>query len=183
MTLKDLRKIEDPVKKRALFVALLAQEVAQRGGRSPIVVGGEALEIYTQGGYTTGDIDIKGPASIINEVLLEWGFSKKGRVWFHEELDVYVGWLGEALDEGSEAEKRVTTVVVGDGLEVKVISVEDLIIDRLSAVKWWKDEDGIMWAKVLVEVKKAAEGHVDRDYLLERAASAGVRDLLEEVLR
>lgn len=50
--LNDLLKIEDPVKKRAYFVALLSEEIIKKGGRPPIIVDDEALEIYTQGAYT-----------------------------------------------------------------------------------------------------------------------------------
>jgi hypothetical protein len=71
--LETLLSIEDPVKRKALFMALLSKEIVERGGKQPIIVGGEAVEIYTQGSYTTGDIDIKSPLEITEAVLKEWG--------------------------------------------------------------------------------------------------------------
>jgi hypothetical protein len=47
----------------------------------------------------------------------------------------------------------------------------------------WKDEDGIIWAKVLVEVKKALGEELDRKYLLKRARAEQIEEMLEEVLR
>jgi len=47
--LKALVLIEDPVKRRATFIAILSKEIVRRGGKAPIVVGGEAVELYTQG--------------------------------------------------------------------------------------------------------------------------------------
>jgi len=88
--LKKLQKVEDPVKRRGLFVALLSSECEKRCGEMPIVVGGEALEIYTQGGYTTGDIDLKGPKDCMESILKEWGFQRKGRIWFNPDLDIYI---------------------------------------------------------------------------------------------
>lgn len=41
------------------------------------MVGEIALEIYTQGSYTTGGIDIKAPRKILENVLEEWNFIKK----------------------------------------------------------------------------------------------------------
>ncbi|NOX20424.1 MAG: hypothetical protein GXO99_04090 [Nitrospirae bacterium] len=181
--LKELNKIEDPVKKRALFAALLSNESENRCGEMPIVVGGEALEIYTQGGYTTGDIDLKGPKDCIEDILKEWGFSKKGRLWFNSDLDIYIDWLGGELDEGPEAAERTNLVIIKDSLKVRLLSIEDLIIDRLNAAKHWKDEDSLMWAGVLVRVKAALNEQLDLEYLLRRAKAEEVEDLLEQLLR
>lgn len=181
--LKELTSIEDPVKRRTLFVGILTDEIKKRGGKEPIVVGGLALEIYTQGSYTTGDIDIKAPKEILETILREWQFIKKGRVWFNEDMDIYIDWLGAALDEGKEAEERVNSVIVGDSFEIKVISIEDLIIDRLNSCKWWKDEDSLMWAKVLLKVKIAMGEPIDKEYLRKRASDDKVKELLEQLLK
>jgi len=186
MLVKDLDKlryIEDSVKRRVFFIGLLHREIIKNGGRPPIVVGGEALEIYTQGGYTTGDIDIKSPKDLTEKILTTWGFIRRGRVWFNSDLDIYIDWLGEGLDEGPEAEERVNTISIGDGLEVKVISIEDLIIDRLNALKWWNDQDSIMWVRVLLEVKKRLGEEIDIKYLQKRAESEGIKEIVQDVLK
>ena len=121
--LRRLLQIEDPVRRRATFIAILSKEMQRRGEKAPVVVGGEAVELYTQGSYTTGDIDIKSPRVATESVLKEWGFSKKGRTWFNRALDIYVDWVGAAFDEGEEAENRVTTIKIARGLEIKVISI------------------------------------------------------------
>ncbi|RME63361.1 MAG: hypothetical protein D6778_09735 [Nitrospirae bacterium] len=180
---QKLKETEDPVKRRALFVALLSGECEKTCGEMPIVVGGEALEIYTQGGYTTGDIDLKGPKDCMEGILKEWGFSKKGRLWFNPDLDIYIDWLGAELDEGPEAAKRTNTVVLDKDLTIRIISVEDLIIDRLNAAKWWKDTDSLMWAEVLVRVKEATGQEIDVEYLRKRATQEGLEELLQKVLK
>ncbi len=100
--LGEIRRIEDPVKRRATFIAILSREMTLRGEKAPVVVGGEAVELYTQGSYTTGDIDIKSPRAATVSILKEWGFSKKGRTWFNRELDIYVDWVGASLEEGKK---------------------------------------------------------------------------------
>ncbi len=181
--IERLSRIEDPVKRRTLFVGLLTKEIKKRGGKEPIVVGGLSLEIYTQGSYTTGDIDIKAQKDVLEAVLKEWGFIKKGRIWFNEDFDIYIDWLGSNLDEGLQAEQRVNTIIVGEDLEIKVISIEDLIIDRLNAAKFWNDEDSLIWAKVLVKVKEATGEPIDIEYLKERALKEGTAELLEGILK
>ena len=182
--MKDIGKllsIEDPVKRKALFIALLSREIVQRGGKAPIVVGGGAVEIYTQGSYTTGDIDIKAPLEVTEAVLKEWGFIKAGRPWLNKKLDIYVDWLGSSLEEGAEAEKRVNTIRITEDLDIRVISIEDLVVDRLGAFKWWGDTDSLMWAKVLIRVKKSL-GRLDEAYIRERAEQADLLNTLEEIL-
>ena len=182
--MKDIEKlafIEDPVKRKVMFMALFSREVSERGGKQPIIVGGEAVEIYTQGSYTTGDIDIKSPLEITETILKEWGFVKAGRTWLNKELDIYVDWLGSSLEEGEEAEKRVNTIKISETLEIKVISIEDLVIDRLNAFKWWGDTDSLMWTKILINVKKSIDS-LDVDYIKERAKKADLLNVLEEIL-
>lgn len=164
-----LNKIEDPIKKR--------------GKTKPIVVGELGLEIYIQGSYTTGDIDIKADSETLEEILKNWGFIKKGRIWFNDSIDIYVDWLGSQLDEGPEAEKRVNSIILDEGLEITVISIEDLIIDRLNAVKWWKDEDGLLWAKVLIKIKEATGESLDIEYLEKRAKGNKIEEYLLKLLK
>lgn len=177
-----LNRIEDPVKRRAYLVGLLTEEFKKRKRGEPIVVGGLALEIYTQGSYTTGDIDIKADKEALEEILHQWGFVKRGRVWFNESLDIYVDWLGSELEEGPEAEKRINTVILDDGLEIRVISIEDLIIDRLNSAKWWGDEDGLLWTRVLIKVKEATGESLDVKYLKKRAKEEEIEDYLLKLL-
>jgi hypothetical protein len=181
--LEEILLIEDPVKRRATFIAILSEEMKQRGEKAPVVVGGEAVELYTQGSYTTGDIDIKSPRGATESILKEWGFLKRGRTWFNKALDIYVDWVGAALDEGEEAENRVVTIKVSEGLEINVISIEDLVIDRLNAAKWWGDVDSLMWAKVLLGVKRRLGGKIDLSYLQKRASEEDIVDFLDKTLR
>jgi len=181
--LKGILLIEDPVKRRATFVAILSKEITHRGEKAPVVVGGEAVELYTQGSYTTGDIDIKSPRAATESILREWGFRKKGRTWFNKEMDIYVDWVGASLDEGEEAENRIATVKIGAGLEIRVISIEDLVIDRLNAAKWWEDVDSLTWARVLLGVKRRLGEKVDVSYLRRRANEEEIADFLDKVLR
>jgi hypothetical protein len=175
--LKTLFAIENESKRRALFIALLSGEMVRRGGERPIIVGGEAVELYTQGRYTTGDIDLKGRKEVLEDVLAEWGFIKEGRVWASKEYSLYVDWLGSSLDEGAEAERRTNIIALDEENEIRVVSFEDLIVDRLCAAKYWNDQDSLVWARTLLEVVRRAGGP-DSQYLTARAEQEKVTDLL-----
>lgn len=178
--LKKLFTVENESRRRALFIALLSGEMVRRGAERPIVVGGEALEIYTQGRYTTGDIDLKCGKEALEAVLQEWGFIKEGRVWMSREYNLYVDWLGGSLDEGAEAERRTNLIAIDEQNEIRVVSIEDLVIDRLCAAKYWNDQDSWMWAKTLIEILRRTGGP-DRQYLAKRAEQEKVADLLISV--
>jgi hypothetical protein len=92
-----------------------------------------------------------------------------------------VDWLGSSLEEGEEAEKRASIIKISEELDIRVISIEDLVIDRLGAFKWWGDTDSLMWAKVLIGVKNSISS-LDEAYIRERAKKTDLLDILEELL-
>lgn len=100
------------MKQRALFTALLSKEMESQGASRPIVVGGEVLELYTQGSYTTGDIDLKANRKILFATLKKLGFMPVRRVWVQKEWDIWVDWAGAAMDEGKEAEQKTPELII-----------------------------------------------------------------------
>ena len=54
--------------------------------------------------------------------------------WYNDELKLSVEIPDDTLAGSME---RIVAVEVGEGLTAYVIGVEDLIIDRLNAYKWW----------------------------------------------
>lgn len=181
-TLATLAEVGDSVRRRAVFMAVFSREMQRRTGSMPIIVGGEALEIYTQGGYSTGDVDIKAPKEEASRVLGEMGFARKGRLFVNAELGLYVDWLGESLEEGPEAEARTNLVEVAEGLSVRVVSFEDLLIDRLLASSSWGDKDSRLWAESLIQVARKGGFALDMEYLRKRAQAEGIERELENLL-
>ena len=116
--------------------AALAEWIQSLFADKPTLVGGAAVELYTGGAYTTGDLDFVGrvPASV-ERLLRENGFAKKGRHWIHEEGQVFIEFPSQALDEG-----ELSVELDVDGRRVRVLAPEALIVDRLAAWQFWKSE-------------------------------------------
>lgn len=100
----DLSKIEitEPLKDRMLKVASVItkymEEHTEQISDVPIVVGGLAMEIYTNSEYTTRDIDLVSTASIkLKKLLNDLGF-KKERIYIYEPLKIAVDIVDETLD-------------------------------------------------------------------------------------
>jgi excisionase family DNA binding protein len=157
----------DALTRNLLFVGLLTREVSKAGNR-PIIVGGQAVEFYTAGGYATRDIDLVAPdAAGVGRVLDRWGFRKTGRFWVREDLGLAVEVPGSVLAGDAE---RVTEVEI-EGLKVYLIGIEDIIVDRLNAFVHWSSSDDGAWAR---EMSLLNSGDIDWEYLEKRAEAEGV---------
>ena len=170
--LNDLKSMPDTFEKRLLFVGLLTKELTKYNIR-PIVVGGNAVEFYTLGGYATGDIDVViDDYKTLGKVLVEWGFRKQGRHWTSEEYDIIIE---SPADELSGSVDKIFEVEI-QGLKVYLEGIEDIVIDRLNALVHWKSKDDGEWARRMVELNR---DKIDWKYLEKRAKAEKVEKALE----
>lgn len=140
----------------------------------PVLVGGAAVELYTAGAYTTGDLDFAGEVTpSVARRLREAGFDKEGRSWRLGE-EVFLELPSPRLDPGA----RAVQLVVGDR-SVLVLGADELLLDRLAAWKHWGSEiDGtnalLLWTQ--------HRSRLDQERLRRRAVEAGVEDALASLL-
>jgi hypothetical protein len=136
--------------------------------RPPVLAGGAAVELYTAGAYTTGDLDFIGDVTDeVAESLREAGFEREGRHWIHRKAELFVEFPGSAL----QAHERTGIVKVGR-FSVLAMSPEDMIVDRLAAWQFWNSTtDG---ASALL-IWNAQEKALDRKRLTALAERRGVR--------
>lgn len=129
--------------------AAIITKMLEKYDIKPIVVGGLSVEIYTQSDYTTRDIDfVSDGFSIIAELLISLDFLKKGRHFYRKDTEVAIEIPDNYLEGDME---KVVKVNIDKELYVYLISLEDIIIDRLRAtVQWKSEEDGIWGFKLLV---------------------------------
>jgi hypothetical protein len=126
--------------------------------KKPILVGGSAVEFYTRGTCKSIDIDLLADTDSLIRVLEEMGFSRSGRHWFYTK-DVGIEIIGNSVQN-----QRVNEVT-HEGKIIRVLGIEDLIVDRLNACKHWKSQYDCEQAHILAEVYS---DKVDREYLKKR---------------
>jgi hypothetical protein len=148
-------------------------ELSKRLDPKPVLVGGGAVELYTAGAFVTGDIDLIGDIKRVADALEEMGFVREGRHFVKGKIfiEVVAPTTGARTDEIKIQEKDI------EGM-VRVISIEDLIIDRLCACKWWRSQTDCEQARYLIGVYL---DRCDRRYLAERARKEEVDDMLKEI--
>jgi hypothetical protein len=119
--------------KRTAAIASWFQGLYPERETAPILVGGGAVELFTGGAYTTGDLDFVGfvPAAVARR-LEAAGFRREGRHWIHRAGMVFLELPGSQL----EPQERAVWLRSGR-LKVRTISPEDLIVDRLASWQFW----------------------------------------------
>jgi len=167
-----IRLSEGP--RRTAAVAAWVQSLYS--SRPPVLTGGAAVELYTAGAYTTGDLDFIGDVTAeVAAQLEEAGFKREGRHWIHPKEELFVEFPGSAV----QTYEKTAIVDVG-GTFVLALSPEDMIVDRLAAWQFWDSStDGasafLIW--------KAQEKFLDKDRLAALAERRGVRKGLQQLVR
>lgn len=126
--------------------------------KKPILVGGSAVEFYTRGTCKSLDLDLLADRDSLVQILEKMGFSKMGRHWFYTK-DIGIEIVGDS------AEGRRINEIVHEGKTIRVLSIEDLIVDRLNACKHWKSQYDCEQAQVLAGVYL---NKLDKEYLKKR---------------
>ena len=125
--------------------------------KKPILVGGSAVELYTRGMAKSIDLDLIADRTVIAPLLLKQGFKQEGRHFYKGRIDIEIP---------SDIFKERSVIVKYRGKKIRIVSVEDLIIDRLCACKFWDSVYDCEQAQMLI---RAYKDKLDKQYLNERA--------------
>lgn len=150
---------------------LVLAEINRRAKEKPVLVGGGAVEFYSFGHFVTGDLDLCAQTAALAAILEDMGFQKDGMYFIRGKLFIHL--------LGPDFRGRSDEVAIGKkGLKIRVISLEDLIVDRLNSCKWWKYQLDCEQACYLLNTYRE---RLDIEYLKECADRDDVRDMLDEM--
>ena len=118
--------------------ARASEAMRARGFLPPVLVGGGAVELYTLSAINTGDFDIvTARQEEFEQELRRLGFTKPEGLghtplgWVHPELMLGFEVVSSALLDGAADRDRVVMVDLGADGRAAIISVEDMIADRM----------------------------------------------------
>ncbi|WP_335337803.1 hypothetical protein [Sphingomonas sp. Leaf230] len=136
--------------------AIVSEVVERRGFLRPVLVGGAAVELYSASDIATGDFDlVTARQDVLEQALQANGFVKPSgpgkltRGWIHPELKLGFEVVGSALMDGRAERDRVKLIDTSAGDQFAVISVEDLIADRMGQYASGSAPDMLGQAQVL----------------------------------
>lgn len=152
-------------------LARVGHRMQGQGYLLPVLVGGAAVELYSGSAIATGDFDIcTARQDIFEQALREEGFVRpRGpgtatRGWIHPELKLGFEVVSDTLLDGNADRDRIRLISIGSDGEIAVISVEDMIADRMGQYASGTARDMLDQAKALFRLYPDA----DRDYMERR---------------
>lgn len=166
--------------------ARVSEAMHRRGYSRPILVGGAAAEFYSQSTISTGDFDLCSPRQdALEEEMQKVGFvrpSGAGRMlkgWVHPEL--LLGFeivADDPLDGGYDRDTLALIENFTDEGDFVLISVEDLIADRMGQYASGTARDRLQQARILFRLHPA----LDKAYLDRRIREETLNDYGIEAL-
>lgn len=182
---KELKKISKlPKTNQQIVLGALLSNRFKEENVDFIIVGGAAVQFYTQATYTTKDLDVilRGDTTdIIERIMGRVGF-KRTTTYRHFEHPLFrfvVEFPPSPIEVGNRCITEVNTIQTNFGV-VKIISVEDIIMDRIIAGVEWKSERSLSQAKLLWKKNKDI---IDKKYLKKFAKEEGYEKVLNEIMK
>jgi hypothetical protein len=173
--LPELTKAPSDLHRKLIFMGYLTKWLARKGVEC-IIVGGEAVEVYTGGQFTTGDIAIVvSNREKTEQLLAKAGFKERGRIWVSPEYGIAVDIVSSIVAGKTE---RTRTIEVSD-VTVRLEAIEDLIVGRLVSAKYWKGTYQLDLEQAAVLLANFPD--LDKEYLKQRIKEQHVEDIYRKV--
>ena len=162
--------------------ARVSEAMTARGFQAPVLVGGAAVEVYSLSAIATGDFDIStGAQDAFEEELQRHGFVRPSgpgmatRGWIHPELALGFEVVTATLLGGMADRERVRMIDTGEGQSVSVISLEDIIADRMGQFASGSAPTMFAQAKELFDLYPTADiGYMESRIRYETAGEYGI---------
>lgn len=169
--------------------ARVSEAMHQRGFQRPILVGGAAAEFWSSSAINTGDFDLCTPQQeVLEEEMFAAGFVKPSgpgqllRGWVHPELKLGFEVVASVPMDGNVDPAHIQLVQPVDSHDLfRVISVEDLIADRMGQYASRTAADRIDQARILFALHPDADlDYLERRIREESMGDYGVEDIKGE---
>lgn len=166
--------------------ARVSEAMVAKGMARPVLVGGAAVEYYSGSAISTGDFDFCSPLQPeLEDIMQAHGFIRPSgalkslRGWIHPELQLGFEIVARVPMDGSVDVEHVALVEnIGVGGAFAIVSVEDLIADRIGQYASGTAREMLEQARILYSLHP----HLDRDYLDRRIKEETANDYGIEAL-
>ena len=107
-----------------------------------VLSGGSCVQIYSQGKYTSDDIDLidrfNGGHTLIKNVMFDMGFKEHNRYFVHDDTKWFIEFPRGPLGVGDAPVDDIATMEEETGI-LRLLTPTDCIKDRLAAYYHWDD--------------------------------------------
>lgn len=173
---KQLTEEKDQFQRKLLFLGFFSEKLKEKGVNA-VIVGGEAIDIWTGGTFASADIDLLVQSKKITEKLLnKFGFEKQeNTLWLNKDLAIVIHVI-ESLYSGDSGRLKKMKI---RKYEIQIASPEYLIKDRLCSFKFWKDNPQSDMEKTVALLRIFSDS-IDNSYLDILAKENHIEDVLAE---
>jgi predicted nucleotidyltransferase len=177
------RAAEDKLERQMCVAAAISMAFEERNVQT-VLVGGAVVEYYTAGGYTTADIDMILPPlgkQEIETVMKELGFERfeDYRHWLHPHIPIPVEFPPGPLQIGHLLIQEVNEIEI-EKIKLKILKVEDILLDRLIMAQEWKDLQAQIQAEMLMY---AHYTEIDWSYVHQKSSQLRILKLFQKIQR
>ena len=114
----------------------------EKEGIETVLSGGSCVQIYSQGKYTSDDIDLidrfNGGHTKIKQVMINLGFKEYNRYFIHKDTQLFIEFPRGPLGVGDAPVNEIALKEEDTGI-LKLLTPTDCIKDRLAAYYHWDD--------------------------------------------
>jgi hypothetical protein len=118
----------------------------EKEGIKTVLSGGSCVEIYSQGKYTSDDIDLidrfNGGHTKIKNVMVQLGFKEHNRYFVHEDTRYFIEFPRGPLGVGDAPITEIASRENETGI-LRLLTPNDCIKDRLAAYYHWDDPQSL----------------------------------------
>ena len=118
----------------------------EKEGIKTVLSGGSCVEIYSQGKYTSDDIDLidrfNGGHTQIKNVMFLLGFNEHNRYFVHEDTRYFIEFPRGPLGVGDAPVNEIASRESETGI-LRLLTPNDCIKDRLAAYYHWDDPQSL----------------------------------------
>jgi hypothetical protein len=118
-----------------------------------VLVGGLAVELYSENVYLTKDIDMVDTSYAkpgkLHKAMAEIGFEKMGRIFVNPSTDITVEFPSPPISVGDELVTETTAMATSAG-DLPILVARDVIKDRIAAYINWRDKPSLVQALTVI---------------------------------
>ncbi len=118
----------------------------EAAGIETVLSGRSCVQIYSEGKYTSDDIDLidrfNGGHTRIKQVMFDMGFKEHNRYFVHEDTEYFIEFPRGPLGVGDAPVHDIATLEEETGI-LKLLTPTDCIKDRLAAYYHWDDPQSL----------------------------------------
>ena len=126
----------------------------EKEGIKTVLSGGSCVEIYSQGKYTSDDIDLidrfNGGHTKIKNVMIQLGFKEHNRYFVHKDTKLFIEFPRGPLGVGDAPVRDIASREHDTGI-LRLLTPTDCIKDRLAAYYHWDDAQSLEQAVWVAE--------------------------------